>query len=193
MKRRLLALAVLLGGLSHITFAPAYGGHTDYYGHWGNGFSPSVWSNNIPDDVVQDGAYFWQDRNFVQGYRPPLPNHGAACGTSGDQSTAGDGSIDICIVSRASDPYLSQGFGGITYFRHGCDNACNHIYAVTIRVADDLSIADRQKIVRHEFGHALGLGHNATDDSVMHTPVYTPFSNEHDLDAMYAMYVSHGH
>jgi hypothetical protein len=142
---------------------------------------------------VQDGAYFWQDRWFVQGYRPPLPNHGAICGVSGETSTAGNGSIDICMVSRSSDPHLSAGYDGWTYFRYGCDTACNHIYGVTIRVANDLSIAARQMVIRHEFGHALGLGHNGSTDSVMHSPVSTPYSNQHDLDAMYWMYVTHHH
>ncbi len=61
---------------------------------------------------------------------------------------------------------------------------------ITIYGADRLLDGELSTIVRHEFGHALGLGHSTAPEDLMHNTIRTdyPFISECDIDAIVALY-----
>jgi hypothetical protein len=193
------------------TVSPASANHKNglppVYGHWGNGYSPPVYTNLWPWTIlptgqevgalIQDAGYFWQGHGFTQGWNPgAFPGYSTrAC----DQWI--DGAIYICFVPW-NDPTLNVGgfqavgAARITTFGR-CDTACNHIYAARVSIAYDAQgAAGTQITTRHELGHALGLAHNEHSDSyasVMAATPTTPYATNTDYIAMLEMYPYHSH
>lgn len=207
--RFFLALALLVATLGVVgpAASPAVAMHdgravcvdgTQNCAHWGNGYSPPVYSNHAAwsFDWIQDAGYHWQDYGFRQGWNPgAFPAQGDSnCGYGGDYFR--EGTIVVCWVGN----YHAQLYDGGQYHMGAtdvtnmgrCDTACNHIYAATIFINYNLSGADRQKVLRHEFGHALGLGHSTEWDSLMHLPINVFSANWDDFYSMYyLMYGDH--
>lgn len=199
MRKSKFILAVLaLAALPVIAAVPSPAGadHANEFangnpaGHWGNRYAPPVGYCYINQDAtgnVQDAAYYWQDTFLPQGYNPPLPR---ATYTT-DEIV---GWINSCTVEPWH--WRLEGHEGNTWVAIQCDNACNHINRATIFVSSDLNANPyrRQQVWRHEFGHAVGLGHtnvaNAQAQCVMfHSGVAALGSRcQHDIDAMHTMY-----
>jgi len=61
---------------------------------------------------------------------------------------------------------------------------------MTIYDIDNLSDADLSTITKHEFGHALGLGHSASGNDLMHDTIDTKFSyiSKCDMKAVSELY-----
>ena len=61
---------------------------------------------------------------------------------------------------------------------------------ITIYDVDSLSDEDLSMIIRHEFGHALGLAHSTDPQDLMHPTLNTnnPFISECNLDAIVSLY-----
>jgi len=61
---------------------------------------------------------------------------------------------------------------------------------ITIYDVDSLSDEDLSMIIRHEFGHALGLAHSNDPQDLMHPTLNTnnPFISECNLDAIVSLY-----
>ena len=61
---------------------------------------------------------------------------------------------------------------------------------MTIYDIDNLSDADLSTITKHEFGHALGLGHSASSNDLMHDTIDTKFSyiSKCDMKAVSELY-----
>jgi hypothetical protein len=68
----------------------------------------------------------------------------------------------------------------------------NHILLshITIYEADKLTEQEITAIVRHEFGHALGLAHSTAPEDLMAPTIQTayPYISDCDVDALYALY-----
>lgn len=174
MKKLLVALVVLIATVAPVAIAqPALANHDNYYGHW---VYPPVVSTpqNGWEDSIQDAAYYWQDNAFYRGYYPPLPNKdNAACGGIVNR-------INICVVAPG-DSRL-HGYAGWTDVWY---DSYKHIYAAATYVDWSLTGANKQNIFRHEFGHALGLGHNThTTGSVMRAAPLTPYADAYDIQGI---------
>lgn len=208
MRKLLAALVLLAAGV--VPASPAAADHanaavctdgTYTCGHWGNRYSPPVYTNLAPwqtvagapvHDIIQDAGYFWQDNGFVQGWNPgAFPAQGGpSCTGSAAGNSFIDGAIHVCFVP-SWDPHLQGRAEATSVTRFGrCDTACNHIYAATVWIATDAGPALRQYAARHGFGHALGLGHTG-GCTVMNIDFTGCWATQHERDAMWVMYGSH--
>jgi len=64
---------------------------------------------------------------------------------------------------------------------------------ITIYDVDNLDPSELATIVRHEFGHALGLGHSTVPEYLMAPTILTefPYISECNVDAMRVLYNGH--
>jgi len=101
-------------------------------------------------------------------------------------SSRGVGDIIIELVN-AIHP---DGFAG--WSNSIVDESQNQIIKnrITIYGADNLSPIQLETIVRHEFGHALGLAHSSDPDDLMHPTLTTsfPYISECSIDAISLLY-----
>lgn len=65
---------------------------------------------------------------------------------------------------------------------------------ITIFSVNDLSDSELSAVVRHEFGHALGLGHSTASDDLMNPHFHrnTAYISQCDLDALKSLYDESG-
>ncbi len=160
---------------------PAQADHAWTHGYWTR--APYVaWDGQYAANI-QDGAYYWQDRGFVYGYVPPLPgyNHGGSACTN-----VWDRYINVCTVAQS----IVQSYGGTSGYSHMYRYADGSILGAYILVADNLSPELRQAVWRHEFGHAIGMGHTAGSDCVMYggSTLVLGETCRHDWDTVDEMY-----
>jgi hypothetical protein len=204
----LAAAALLLLGSLGAGLSPAVADHYDsstfgqankYGGHWYYTSAPGVGTSNLSwASIIQDAAYFWQDNGAPHsGYTPAptMPAGGANCG-----STPRSGWIDVCPVLW-NDANLDYGAkrGKSVIWAYPSNQ---HIDAVKVYINSGLTGSERQNVMRHEFGHAIGLGHQGGDgpngncdppptggvpsysSSVMRCDAPTPYINSHDRDGI---------
>ena len=100
------------------------------------------------------------------------------------QSSVGDGDI-IIQFSKQKDPL---GYSGYTKsILHNDVIVQSHI---TIYDVDHMAVSDLTTIVRHEFGHAIGLDHSSTPDDLMAPVILTtlPYISECDVYDVQVLY-----
>jgi hypothetical protein len=213
MRKLLVALTLAaLAGLAPITspISPATAHHEWDFPHWRATTHPVVrtpscyvWGNPTNFcDIVADAAYFWQDRGFWRGYTPPLPKTGyTRC-----DNVAWD-TINVCFVDKAHeglrDPATGvYGIGRFVYWTYDFMGEPQHLSAVQVFICANCQtegtsyqahINQMKVTLRHEMGHALGLGHTYEErDCIMNAPtVYVGVHEgtcQHDIDSMVAMY-----
>ena len=80
------------------------------------------------------------------------------------------------------------GFSG--YTRSVLDNGEILKSYITIYNVDELEASELATILRHEFGHALGLGHSTDPEDLMAPTILTdfPYISECNVDAMVLLY-----
>jgi len=99
-------------------------------------------------------------------------------------SSNGEGNI----VIKFSNMIDTDGFSG--YTRSVLDNGEILKSYITIYNVDELEASELATILRHEFGHALGLGHSTDPEDLMAPIILTdfPFISECNVDAMISLY-----
>lgn len=100
------------------------------------------------------------------------------------ESDNGPGQI-VITLSHLEDP---DGYSG--YTRSVIDNSQILKSFITIYDADKITDNDLAAIVRHEFGHALGLPHTTDPEDLMHATIQTdyPYISECDVKAIQSLY-----
>ncbi len=100
------------------------------------------------------------------------------------ESTNGPGQI-VITLSHLEDP---DGYSG--YTRSVVDDSQILKSFITIYDANKLSDSQLATIVRHEFGHALGLPHSNDSQDLMHAVIQTeyPFISKCDISAIKSLY-----
>ncbi|SRR5579885_83773 len=100
------------------------------------------------------------------------------------ESNNGPGQI-VITLSHLEDP---DGYSG--YTRSVVDNSQILKSFITIYDADKLSDNQLATIVRHEFGHALGLPHSSDPQDLMHAVIQTgyPYISKCDVNAIESLY-----
>lgn len=100
------------------------------------------------------------------------------------ESPTGEGDITIVLTSL-EDP---DGFSG--YTKNITDGQETLKSSITIYNVDNLSPERLGAVVRHEFGHALGLGHSSDENDLMHYIIQTnfPFISDCDVNAIKDLY-----
>lgn len=100
------------------------------------------------------------------------------------QSPSEEGDITI-VLSDLQDP---DGYSG--YTKTITDGQETLKAAITIYDVNNISSDRLGAIVRHEFGHALGLGHSSDEDDLMHYVIETnfPFISDCDTNAVKDLY-----
>ncbi len=100
------------------------------------------------------------------------------------ESAKGEGNITIHLLTEKD----SDGYSGYTK----SITESNQILKSTITIydVDSLSAEQISTIVRHEFGHALGLAHSTAPEDLMAPLISTqyPFISECNIDAIVALY-----
>src|SRR3989338_4625893 len=104
--------------------------------------------------------------------------------TSFSISENSNGDIAV-ILSTLESP---DGYSGFT--RSIVENNQILKSTITIYKADQLSSAELETIVRHEFGHAVGLLHSSDPSDLMHSTIETnyPFISNCDVSAITHLY-----
>ena len=102
------------------------------------------------------------------------------------ESPTGAGDITIKLTSEQS----GDGYSGYTksiadQFQHQILKSEITIYAV-----DKLSDEQFKTILRHEFGHALGLAHSSAPEDLMHATIQTEYTyiSQCDIDTIKSLY-----
>ena len=102
------------------------------------------------------------------------------------ESDRGEGDIIITLTDQKS----GDGYSGFT--KSIADETQNQILKSQITIYETSQLTDNQlsTIIRHEFGHALGLAHSTTPEDLMYPTVETeyPFISECDIDAITSLY-----
>ncbi|MGI0047652.1 MAG: matrixin family metalloprotease [Nitrosotalea sp.] len=100
------------------------------------------------------------------------------------ESDNGPGQI-VIILSHLEDP---DGYSG--YTRSVVDDSQILKSFITIYDADKITDSQLATIVRHEFGHALGLPHTTDPEDLMHATIQTdyPYVSECDVNAIQSLY-----
>lgn len=100
------------------------------------------------------------------------------------ESNSGPGQI-VIILSHLEDP---DGYSG--YTRSVVDDSQILKSFITIYDADKITDNHLAAIVRHEFGHALGLSHTNNSQDLMHAMIQTdyPYISECDINELQSLY-----
>ena len=177
------ALAVAFAG-TVVAVSPAHANHDNDFGHWNQ--PPLVVTPQWGlDSRIQDAAYYWQDNGFYRGYYPPLPaeHYSSFC-------VPDTGRIVVCETDRWSNAL--QGANGAIDPYYYAGDVHGHIRSMVVWIANDMGGNPllRQITYRHEFGHALGMGHRGVGvnhgwyNTVMSPDANTPYADAIDADAL---------
>lgn len=100
------------------------------------------------------------------------------------ESARGEGEITILLLTE------KNGDGYTGYTKATIENNQILKSSITIYDADEISADQIGTIIRHEFGHALGLGHSTAPEDLMAPLIITsyPYISECNVKAISALY-----
>ena len=102
------------------------------------------------------------------------------------ESSRGEGDITIYLTNMKD----GDGYAGFT--NSIADDSQNQILksSITIYDVDKLSNVQFEAILRHEFGHAVGLAHSTAPEDLMYSIMVTnyPYISDCDIDAIVLLY-----
>lgn len=150
--------------------------HDNKLAHWGHGFSPAVTADcgafgGSLCHFTADAEATWVNAGFRNGFRVNQPFYG--CGLI-------KGYISVC-----GEPLRSRGWQGYAQVQF-IYNPNTHIDAALIRICTDCGISHSRmhRIIRHEYGHIIGLGHTGDSNSIMYWNTGRYITN-HDRQALW--------
>ncbi|MCA1571923.1 MAG: matrixin family metalloprotease [Chloroflexi bacterium] len=198
LRRVALALALLLPTIAAVSASPASANHEWRYGHWyrtaASGYSwIPVYDRNVTfrngESMSADAAWVWRDASWGR-VNPYLAAHGGGGGAW--DCSARDWAIVICV----GDPRdLAGNRIDEATWCHWFDGNPNHIQwcVITLNAYTTMSDLRLRAVLRHGMGHAVGLHHNDSTNSVMYSSAPTIYPNAHDTWALGDMYRDHWH
>ena len=102
------------------------------------------------------------------------------------ETTRGEGDITIILTDEKS----GDGYSG--YTKSIADSTQNQILKSTITIYEIDKLTDNQfkTILRHEFGHAIGLAHSTAPEDLMAPTIQTqyPYISDCDIDSIVKLY-----
>lgn len=134
---------------------------------------------------LQYGVYYkgWEGA-LAQTYNDPVKFFMPTKFNVVESTNAQEGDIIIKLINEKNE----EGYMG--YTKMATDN--DHITKATIMVFEINNISDKDlsTVIRHEFGHALGLGHSTDSEDLMHDTIDTKYGyiSNCDIHALSKLY-----
>ena len=174
----LLAVALSVGALA----SPAGAAHDNDLAHWGHGHVPTVHGPPNLSPFAYHAERTWIDAGYRNGFRVGPWSYQTTCNPV-------KGGIVYCWAPSSE---LSAGAIG-TASVWMIYNPNLHIDRVVLRICSDCGLTWDQirRVVTHELGHGLGLGHSPNTGSVMFRQLGSGQPDAHDRHAIRVMYNGH--
>ena len=128
--------------------------------------------NAVIDGLMSERSFTQNGKLYFKGWEGALidaaKHHGSDVHPLNIKIANSDNNPDVIVILTSSQS--DQGYSGLTTFITEHNMIKNS--HITIYEANDLTAAQTSAVIRHEFGHALGLGHSNITSDLMY-PSFT--------------------
>lgn len=147
--------------------------------------------NAVKNAIMSENSFTKGDKTFYEGWKGALievSKHSTRLSiptTFNIIESNEPGNKIIITLTEAKDKYGDSGFTRTVVDHHRLVGANITIYDI-----DRLTVEEIITITRHEFGHALGLGHSTDPDDLMYEEIITtePFISDCNINAITELY-----